>query len=95
MQGLSTRLVKTHGKIPEEEAFSKAADHVLKLSSDMRIAVLSARCVMASLGEERSSLGIDRACWCCVETRAVCHAGISKPAHDPERQHDPEQMPRE
>ena len=45
-QGLATRLVATNGKIPQEDSFAKAAEHVLTLSRDMRVAVFAARCVL-------------------------------------------------
>ena len=46
-QGLATRLVATNGKIPQEDSFAKAAEHVLKLTSDMRVAVFAARCALS------------------------------------------------
>ena len=50
---MATRLVASNGKIPHEDSFAKAAEHLLKLSSDMRIAVFTARCVLGWEWRER------------------------------------------
>lgn len=56
IRGLATRLVANQGKIPKGTSFYKAAEHVLKLSSDMRAAVFASRAVFNNEVNDESTL---------------------------------------